>query len=340
MPILRVLRRWRGFTLVELLVVIAIIAILIGLLLPAVQKVREAAARTQCQNNLKQIALATIHCADTHDHMLPPSLGLYPTIGAQVNNNGNGGLLFHIMPFMEQQNMYQDSLIPSTLNPNSYDGRNNGDPTTGIHTYSQWGGGGSPSEPWLPQASVKSYTCPSDSTLTQNDPNWGKGGQASYGLNGQLFLGGGGWDTVANGGWIWGSGGVLYPSAITDGTSTTMMFTEKMFGPGVDPAIAGTPWCPKPAGNTADPENFWPDWGPELFCADCGNEPLGPASLFQQAPNKIRQFSECLPSSPHSGGINVALADGSVHFVANGISGTTWWYAVTPAGGEVLGSDW
>src|SRR5258708_3477514 len=102
-------RRWRGFTLIELLVVIAIIAILIALLVPAVQKVREAAARTQCQNNVKQMALGTINCSDTYRGLMPPGLGTYPS-RAVTRNNGQGGLLFHILPFVEQNALYQSSL--------------------------------------------------------------------------------------------------------------------------------------------------------------------------------------------------------------------------------------
>src|SRR5579864_1611612 len=105
-------KRWRGFTLIELLVVIAIIAILIALLVPAVQKVREAAARTQSENNLKQIGLAVHAINDAHGK-LPPALGFYPN----SPNWGNfawagppatyGPITFYLLPYIEQSNLYK-----------------------------------------------------------------------------------------------------------------------------------------------------------------------------------------------------------------------------------------
>ncbi len=176
MPLFRFRPRWRGFTLIELLVVIAIIAILIGLLLPAVQKVREAAARISCTNNIKQMSLATIGCADSHGGLLPPSVGNYPTVaaaGVGAPGDADGGMLLMILPYIEGGNLYNSTL---TIGGDANDNRNGPN-----NTYSQWTGvittryGG-------PGVALKSYICPSDATM----PNT-SGSRSSYGVNGQVF---------------------------------------------------------------------------------------------------------------------------------------------------------
>src|SRR5258708_10309925 len=112
MPNLRILIAKRGFTLIELLVVIAIIAILIGLLLPAVQKVREAAARTQSTNNLKQMSLALHNMNDTNG-VLPLPVGNYPSRDAIVPSQTDksqgmvGTVQFFMLPYIEQENVYK-----------------------------------------------------------------------------------------------------------------------------------------------------------------------------------------------------------------------------------------
>ncbi|MCI0458944.1 MAG: DUF1559 domain-containing protein [Gemmataceae bacterium] len=102
----------RGFTLIELLVVIAIIAILIGLLLPAVQKVRDSAARMQSQNNLKQMALATHTFHDARKH-LPPWVSSYTVRTPTFYGEGRAPFFYHILPYIEQQSLYNLARLPS-----------------------------------------------------------------------------------------------------------------------------------------------------------------------------------------------------------------------------------
>ncbi len=108
--LLRFSLRRRGFTLIELLVVVAIIAVLIGLLLPAVQKVRSAAVRAHSKNNLKQIGLAAHSLHDIH-RCFPPMLGSFPHRAAE---GGYGNVFFHLLPFLEQKNLHAQSSNPLT----------------------------------------------------------------------------------------------------------------------------------------------------------------------------------------------------------------------------------
>jgi prepilin-type N-terminal cleavage/methylation domain-containing protein/prepilin-type processing-associated H-X9-DG protein len=99
-----------GFTLIELLVAIAIIAVLVGLLLPAVQKAREAAARIACQNNLKQIGLAAHSYHSVYGHLPPGYLGSYPDLGSGLGDFQDVGVLAYLLPYLEQDNLYRSML--------------------------------------------------------------------------------------------------------------------------------------------------------------------------------------------------------------------------------------
>jgi prepilin-type N-terminal cleavage/methylation domain-containing protein len=300
-------RRRPAFTLIELLVVIAIIAILIGLLLPAVQKIREAANRMKCTNNIKQLSLGTMNCSDTVG-FIPPSIGLYS--GAYgAGGNSDGGLFLHILPYIEQDNLFKAS--QSGLNGNGQDSRNNN-----ALTYHQW------TAP-IQNSRISTYKCPSDSTIG-NDP-----GMSSYGQNGQVFrVGYPQWNPYPK---------MVFPASIPDGTSNTIFFTEKIA------------YCDKDHAIQDYPNNYWPDWGPIVASSDLNRGGLGLNSAPQFSPRaspiagqspvngKARECWGSRASTLHSGGMVVGLADGSVRTVSSGIAVDVWWNALTAAGGEVPG---
>ncbi|OWK45483.1 DUF1559 domain-containing protein [Fimbriiglobus ruber] len=296
-----------AFTLIELLVVIAIIAILIGLLLPAVQKVREAAARSTCSNNVKQMGVA-IHNYQSTTGVLPPAWnGVSGTLP-------QGSLFWELLPYIEQGSLYNNwTNIPAAQGSASV--------TNG---YQSW---------WVPVSTgylynfntVKTYNCPSDSTAflgtTPSSSGWAA---SSYVHNYQLF------GTVAGpgapGGWPTNSAVSYKPQYnlgnVPDGTSNTIALAERYAFPG---------------GLTSGHYNHW-DYPAQATAEHAPYLGYYNYSLPQFAVSPANA-TYTLAQSAHNVMI-CGLLDGSVRTVGSGISQTTWQQAITPADGVPLGSDW
>jgi prepilin-type N-terminal cleavage/methylation domain-containing protein len=334
-----------GFTLIELLVVIAIIAILIGLLLPAVQKVREAANRISCANNLKQLALALHNCNDTQGR-LPPMAGTFG--GAYY-----APLFFHLLPYVEQDNTWQ---MAKWLD---YTGKVGGPPPNRATTinvgviWPTWDSVNIGDYTWLRQTRVKTYQCPADPSLG-NGLDW-MPGDSSYAGNFLVF----GKQNVLPNSNNWAllepafDAKARIPSSFPDGQSNTIVFAEKYSRCDGAGSPGGTWWMrgvwhgSQIFGTSGSDDSYPADRLSAVFGGGRGRDGTvwftGPASKFQVQPNNFLQnpgpCDKRLASTPHSV-MNVALGDGSVRTLSPGISPATWYAALTPAGGEVLANDW
>jgi prepilin-type N-terminal cleavage/methylation domain-containing protein/prepilin-type processing-associated H-X9-DG protein len=318
-----------GFTLIELLVVIAIIAILIGLLLPAVQKVREAANRMKCTNNLKQLSLALQNCADTNQGKLPPGIGSFPQPSkprCAAGSQGTvwGGLFFHMLPYVEQDNLLKAC--------NCANGSPGYDPEQGV--LPQTAGG-------VMQRHPNVFLCPSDPTLNNGFTGWAAVG--SYAFNGMIF----------QADWV---GYSSFPATIQDGTSNTIFFADTYAGGTYQNSDQSLWWWDYNSMMT--PTNSNGDCGSLNFgsslsynghpCPTCVPPLIQPSANFCGSKTNTQSWGwggaasncMCRATSPHTNGINVGLGDGSVRFVNGGITAATWFAACTPAGGETLGTDW
>jgi prepilin-type N-terminal cleavage/methylation domain-containing protein len=354
------MRRRNGFTLIELLVVIAIIAILIGLLLPAVQKVREAAARSKSSNNIKQIALAMHNYNDAYGGKLPPLVDMGTNAPTGL---GLQSIFFNILPYIEQDNVYR---VFNKATPTTYYSTTaafTGSAANIIPTYI------SPADSTASNGTVQSRAVPATPAFTGNFAT------TSYAANGAVFQ----------------SNSAGLPRTFVDGTSNTILVAERyqvcttganvttynLWGYGVwrdntngtptpMPAFAalgpdtnnntGQLMSNSPPGQTATGGSstylagaIWVKTGyttatPSAQTTIAAPSGCNPSTVayrpFQVAPRGCIPCDPRVAQTPHVGGMLVGLGDGSIRSINPSISEWTYWAAVTPSGNETLYSDW
>jgi len=331
----------RAFTLIELLVVIAIIAILIGLLLPAVQKVRDAASRMQCQNNLKQMGLALANFDGVYGK-LPAALihsGRYNNPnnrkyqGPEVDLSSDQTYMVYnhsgfvaLLPYIEQDNLFRQY---------NYKARASASSPYGLPVAPQ-----SAANDAVAAVNVKIYVCPSD----ENPPpvETQSPGTTSYFYemvsarrSNYLFSTGattdydGNWNTLAKSSrGAFGNNGAIAINRVADGTSNTIAIGESS------------------QQNKAYTNIFGPYWGTGTHTAVHGwgvsngtqpNYPYGPC----YGNNSGRQCPYAWGfGSAHSGGTNFVFLDGSVKLIRDGVNLSVWQGLCTPEGGEVINGDY
>jgi len=297
-------RQRRGFTLIELLVVIAIIAILIGLLLPAVQKVREAAARMKCQNNLKQIGLALHNCHDATGRFPRGQIALDDT-----DTKLYGSWVLQILPYLELANVYQQF---------------NG-------TQSWWTAANQTAR----GNKLVAFLCPSDLDVPTFNNSVDFGARGNYVAN----TGIGTWNrtvptTTAAGGYQPGltvrgpflHGDFTTISKLTDGTSNTAGVSEIRKSPNNDSrgALFADTGCVQ----------YTHDYLPNANVSDRTERCSGDAKTPCVSTGNFGTY-QLTAKSNHTGGVGLLMLDGSVRFVTNNVDVIAWQAAASPSGGEV-----